>query len=459
MSKLHKRCVDLVLEKRFLEADKLLAAFQICAKEGITDPEDLHIAGQSIIAAGISLIGSLPDEDEKQEVTFWVFEKIVNGWALNKHLTKPQREKIKQFLNSAGNIADGFYHHSIVHIFKGEFDKLDECIDYFAEEGTPDWYTTVSRIIELAFQLQGTMNDKAESAELRKWLYEFVGPRGSTFQDSKYAAFVGKYEDDIAVGLAIDPKDPAAYYSRENETYKERLIVGEGNFTYTRALLTKHAKTHPKLGNFITTTEYKSEEKLRANPKIEDALTFLTESGAQIIGNVDARLIGDEFSDRRFHRIHFNMPHDGKDCKGQTLPVMIKKFFASAKKLQENGDRIHMALSVENESWRQAYYYGIYEASARAGYKLIKRRRFGQSRYSGYEHTMTTSTQSAPAAEAAREFIFERTDYSYESLINQAPPRKIIVYGACYNYLPALDTDVDSSDYELQPKAYGNKLK
>ena len=53
------------------------------------------------------------------------------------------------------------------------------------------------------------------------------------------------------------------------------------------------------------------------------------------------------------------------------------KFFQSAAKVQQIGDRVHVALPAEVDEYkrkhRESYIYGIYDASFKAGYNESKK--------------------------------------------------------------------------------------
>jgi hypothetical protein len=142
---------------------------------------------------------------------------------------------------------------------------------------------------------------------------------------------------------------------------------------------------------------------------------------------------------------------------------MLAAFFQSAAEIQQLEDQVLMALPQPNEANRRGFYqvycYNIFEASARSGYVLHAKRRFGVERYSGYEHAMTVHAGGASVAENAREFIFQKTAMSYEEI------RKSPKYGPSRMYdkwmewekkrivrplLREVLTDDDSSGYETE---------
>ncbi|MCL5260704.1 MAG: DUF2431 domain-containing protein [Gammaproteobacteria bacterium] len=255
--------------------------------------------------------------------------------------------------------------------------------------------------------------------------------------------------------------------------YKKRLVVGDGNFTFTEGMLKKHEEDCPGLAKAITATELLSEEKLTAvlPDSFPQRIASLKEQGVKVHFEIDATKIDQKqkaLEPRRYKRIHFNCPQLGagtgsNNYQDRKIPKMLKAFFASAAKIQKTGDRIHMVLprpgeyGEGNRKFRQAGIYGIFAASAKAGYVLIAKHKFvgdeGQ-RYTLYEHMITGKSASADVTESSREYIFKKTKMTYEQI------RAHSKYGAGglynvnikgvmkrYSYLNEPKTDDGSSSY------------
>lgn len=245
----------------------------------------------------------------------------------------------------------------------------------------------------------------------------------------------------------------------EKQSYKKRLLLGEGNFSFAKALVTKHAAKKQKLAAHITATEYSGLEELKKSHggSLATTVDYLKGRGVSIFFGKDARLLHRDvdLTGQRFKRIHFNFPHDKSTFKARTLPKLLEDFFQSAAKVQEYGDRIHMALpklsDARKDLFYQSYVYNIYQASAKAGYALIKKRRFGKNRYPGYEHVMTGESASTNVANDSREYVFVKTKFSYEEILKikeYAPGGKYSAYGESNYYLENMPTDSGSSSYE-----------
>jgi hypothetical protein len=240
-------------------------------------------------------------------------------------------------------------------------------------------------------------------------------------------------------GYSADLGEESASVHLKSRQYKSRLILGDGSFSFSRALLEKHQAAHPKLPSVVVVTEYDTEAHLKAtytgqNKKdafenFEHNVEAIRKMGAEVVFNIDATRLAPLFPGRRFKRIHFNFPYvevtDAHRAAGRSLGnggasklaqqdtrQLVANFFASASGVQHPGDRIHMALPKQpsdpaKEAWHQNVTYAIVEASKSAGYELISRRRFSDgagksSRYPGYRHVKTASSASTIIAEYGR---------------------------------------------------------
>ncbi|MES2252397.1 MAG: Rossmann-like fold-containing protein [Pseudomonadota bacterium] len=279
----------------------------------------------------------------------------------------------------------------------------------------------------------------------------------------------------------VDEEDISASFGKmkiKSKKYIKRLFLGEADFSYTVALLKKHEISHPGIATEIIATELAAMEKLQENypDTFSDNLSYLIQRQVDVRYDVDARKIHELFSGERIRRIHFNFPHDGSNYKAQTLPTIIAEFFLSARKIQNKGDRVYMALPYKKgELWQEkcslGNNYRIYEASICNGYQLIKKRRFKEDevcRYNGYQHRETKSNQSASSAtQYCREYVFERmfsgikglTQEVVDTIQKNSPSRTLNVKKSSIRHtssedlehidsLPFLDTDNDSSAYE-----------
>lgn len=231
---------------------------------------------------------------------------------------------------------------------------------------------------------------------------------------------------------------------------KPRLFLGEGNFSFAYSFI----KKHPYMGSSIEASEYQSypELKDKHGKPFDDRIAFLKNQGVVVSFGKDATNLANSKRER-YKRIHFNCPHDGKSYKARTLPKLLTDFFKEAKHYQHEGDKINMALASPPDKnkieFYQGYYYDIFDASAQNGYVLIKKRKFDKNRYPEYQHTMTTTNNSANVTENTYEFIFMKTSLSYSEILQHkeyGPGGQSTIYGTNTRYLKSLSTDSDSSD-------------
>lgn len=244
----------------------------------------------------------------------------------------------------------------------------------------------------------------------------------------------------------------------ENTRYKSRLFVGEGTFSGVEALLRKHGQKHPDLGKYITATEYEKQ------PIDDDTLSrvqSLHERGVQISFGVDGTRIHEQFADRHFQRIHWNHPFGATPNKREEFEWVIPAFFKASNQIQDIGDRVHVTLDQKLNISRQKE-NPIVLGATEAGYRLIKKRNFGITRYPGYQHNKTGTAESFLTGDDSREFVFEKTGsiptdgtLQERALALKDLEKKeyrIETWQGTDTEIPyfSCSTDADSSDYETQ---------
>ncbi len=316
--------------------------------------------------------------------------------------------------------------------------------------------------------------------------------------------------------MAIPTIDPSASLktvslNQCSGQHKPRLLIGEGNFSFALALINKHdslTSHNPdkSLAHSIVATELKEEihcsdcdlmdlfSDLEVSPTQNDApekpelcnkciettlrIDELEKKGVKVKLGIDGRKLHkiEEFKQKKFKRIHWNCPHDGEDIKNQTLPPIILAFFKSCRKMQEPNDRVHITLAQPpgKKGFYQGYVYGIAHAATLSGYVLVKKRKFDQDRYPGYEHVMTGTNKTATVTEeGSREFVFKKIDRESFKNARKAVEKKFkklllkplikqmmqfsenkfsCIYKASYQtpgHYFVCSSDEDSSDYEL----------
>lgn len=96
-----------------------------------------------------------------------------------------------------------------------------------------------------------------------------------------------------------------AYYERK--VSKNRLILGDGDFSYTKALIEKH--TNHNLSENITATELKMRSDIENSfHESSDCLRYLENCGVSLEFGVNATKIHEIYHGIRFERIQFNHP-------------------------------------------------------------------------------------------------------------------------------------------------------
>ncbi len=276
--------------------------------------------------------------------------------------------------------------------------------------------------------------------------------------------------------------------AQKPQRYKNRLVIGDGNFSYSRALAEKQRqKGYEQFPTALTVTEYNSQNDLSStysSPETKTEfknfnanLAALQEMGAELFSGVDATRVHELFSEKRYRRIHFNFPYYNDDTssaaqKKERTKELVGKFFESAAKIQQPGDRIHMALATNftnqygksDPVWYESATYGVGKFCEQHGYVYIKKREFIDNktrRYPGYFHVKTASNAAVSTAEDGREFIFEKRipgkDYEGSS------QKKRTSRGVQETVLRSMMTDSDSSSYvehsDEEKKADQNTLR
>ncbi len=342
---------------------------------------------------------------------------------------------VKRVNDNVASVDQAAQYKSMAHAFRA-------CYEDDLEEGHDEY-------------LLAAYNGEYESSEAGEEVEESFIVEDSTPIITVSPSQVLKQDlDNITLGISLS----GVQDGNANKVYKSRLFLGEADFSYTRALIKKHANNHPGLMSAITATEYLSFDQLEQTygEKFKKRIKTIEKKGVVLHDNIDAREIDSKdsliYNDRGYKRIHFNFPHDRSKLQDRTLPKLLLNFFESAANIQKLGDRVHIALPKPADSSKRKFYegyvYNIFEASAKNGYILIKKHKFGADRYPGYKHSITDNDNSAKVAESAREYVFEKTNKTYKQIIKEQNPSRYKSYDENNYILPNIGTDDDSTDYE-----------
>lgn len=212
------------------------------------------------------------------------------------------------------------------------------------------------------------------------------------------------------------------------KAHKNRLIVGDGNFSYTRSFLKKRAEEGKQdLAEYLTASEKISESELHSDYK--QNVEEIKLRGAKVLFEIDATKLNEYQSlvETRYQRIHFNCPCPSltgiTSLEAQNLEIrsLMKSFFKSASMKQEPDDKIYVTIPKSEDRNRDLYFqgtrYGLYDASKSIGYTYIKKRKFctknpttneTNNRYKYYQHKKTGDSFSVSTAENSREYVFKK---------------------------------------------------
>ncbi|MBH1988590.1 MAG: DUF2431 domain-containing protein [Myxococcaceae bacterium] len=271
------------------------------------------------------------------------------------------------------------------------------------------------RITILPNEQAEIMLDTNSDHELTQWRERSLDPMAPADNE----------QEQIELGEDADDESDTAKKTHKPR-HKKRLFIGEGSFSYTASLLTKH----PNLARSIVATELDSEEELlQKHGDFKENIAFLKSLGVKVLFGVNAKQIeATPNLPKHFDRIQFAFPHVGNSAQNsdEANRELIERFFLSAGRLQDPRDRVHIVLpspSILSERMRrEGLVYNIYSACTRAGYRYIKKRRFtssdGPARYPRYKHVMTKGGGGAEVAEDGREYIFEKMDARSKNKLN-----------------------------------------
>ncbi|XP_065221728.1 uncharacterized protein LOC135846521 [Planococcus citri] len=205
---------------------------------------------------------------------------------------------------------------------------------------------------------------------------------------------------------------------KPNKKYRQRLFIGEGDFSYVEALLNKHIDKHKPLAQAIVATELTTVPELDVEPEIMEErakrIESLRERGVKILFGIDGTKLHENpiFKGERFKRVHWNCPWRVSTVSERDFVQVIVEFFESCGKIQLKGDRIHVTLTqgLIDDDWHylRQYEHNLVKASVRAGYKLIRKRRSGRPRYPGYKHRKGDDLVELYLPAQHREFVFEK---------------------------------------------------
>ncbi|OLL25103.1 25S rRNA (uridine-N(3))-methyltransferase [Neolecta irregularis DAH-3] len=189
------------------------------------------------------------------------------------------------------------------------------------------------------------------------------------------------------------------------------LLVGEeGDFSFAASLIDYHHLAPEK----VVATSYDSLRDLKEKyPHVQEHISSIEASGAQIIYGIDATNLGTKIlNDRKFDHIIFNFPHVGLSIKDQDRNIranqeMLLAFFQSLQTLLSGQGTVVISLAdtLPYTLWN------IKSLARNTGLRLRTSRKFDGSMYPGYAHQCTIGERKHSwkgEERSARMWIFER---------------------------------------------------
>lgn len=232
---------------------------------------------------------------------------------------------------------------------------------------------------------------------------------------------------DTKASAAAAPKPPVQA-SQKHEvpfgTYDHILLVGEGDFSFAKSLVTEHACAN------VTATSFDSDEEVRAKyptfAQIHDDLAALTPP-VPFHHSIDATKLGSyktlrsaEEREGGWDTIAFMFPHTGglsTDVNRQVRAnqALLVGFFNSClsshkgRPFLRDGGRVLVCL-FEGEPYTL---WNVRDLARHAGLKVVESYKFASEDYQGYAHVRTLGAIEGGGAwkgedRKARMFVFEK---------------------------------------------------
>lgn len=183
------------------------------------------------------------------------------------------------------------------------------------------------------------------------------------------------------------------------------LLVGEGDFSFTTALVNLWEDAKRPLNNIVSTSYDSKSDSYAKYPKSKNNIKILRKAGVNVLTKIDATKLDTEKTvskllqnlpeDRLFDKIIFNFPHLGtgesdKEKSAAAHSKFLSEFASSAQPLLSPSGELHLTLK-RNEVYKKWRAGKVIEKTSL--YKLVSTIEFFPEAYPGYAHKRTVGEE------------------------------------------------------------------
>jgi hypothetical protein len=177
---------------------------------------------------------------------------------------------------------------------------------------------------------------------------------------------------------------PSANGTDRNAPSASILIVGDGDFSFSRGLIRKRGR---RRGAGMVVTSYDSKSEVLAKyPQAASILAEVRKNRAKVLHSIDCRALhtSKALGGKTFDRVVFNFPHSGQQ-RVHVNKALLRDFFASAAQVLTPTGEIHVTLRDRPpySNWK------VEEQARLAGLKVVSNRQFDAKAFPGYKHATT----------------------------------------------------------------------